>query len=132
MNWSYSGDPADSPLDETRFLLGDTTETAHSLSDEEITFLLTRNANDAYRAGAEAAGILAVRFIGLSATTKKVGDLTLTTEYQAQAERYFALEAKLLEGRTRYNVGAPTMADTSSNIFAVGMMDQVTKNPRLL
>lgn len=132
MSWSYSGDPSTSPRDETRFLLGDTVETARSLSDEEITFLLTRNGNDAYRTGAEAAGLLAVRYIGLSASMKKVGDLTLQTEYTSQAQAYFALEKKLLQGRTATSVGAPSFRDTSTNIFTVGMMDQTSTNPRLL
>lgn len=42
MTWTYSGDPASSPGDATRFWLGDTTETTPQLSDEELAYLLTQ------------------------------------------------------------------------------------------
>lgn len=36
MSWSYSGDPATSPLDKQRFLVGDTNSAKPIFSDEEI------------------------------------------------------------------------------------------------
>lgn len=41
MTWTYSGDPQDTPKDAVRFWVGDTTEGAPQLSDEEIAYLLT-------------------------------------------------------------------------------------------
>jgi hypothetical protein len=41
MTWSYSGDPASSTLDRTRFLCGDTDTTDQLLSDEELNYLVT-------------------------------------------------------------------------------------------
>jgi hypothetical protein len=40
MSWSYSGDPADSPLDEVRFLVMDTDTLDQLISDEEIEYII--------------------------------------------------------------------------------------------
>lgn len=56
MSWSYSGDPSSSPLDQVRFLLGDTDhDDPASLSNEEITWLISEwdNLYFAAAAGAE-------------------------------------------------------------------------------
>lgn len=48
MSWSYSGDPSSSPLDEMRFVLGDTTPNTgldpnnELLQNEEINYALTK------------------------------------------------------------------------------------------
>ena len=41
MSWNYSGNPADSTLDEVRFLIGDTDANAPIMQDEEIGYLIT-------------------------------------------------------------------------------------------
>ena len=46
MSFSYSGDPASSILDECRFLLGDTTDTAPILQDEEINYIIAQSGSD--------------------------------------------------------------------------------------
>jgi tRNA(Phe) wybutosine-synthesizing methylase Tyw3 len=131
MSWTYTGDPSASKQDEVRFLLGDIKHTEQSLSDEEIMYLLSVNSDDAYMAASEAAGRMAVRYLGLSATTKKVGDLWLQKQYSAEADRYYELQRVLRTGRTAYDVGAPKYTDTSTNIFHVGMNDNPTSwNPR--
>lgn len=40
MSWSYGGDPANSPIDAVRFMIGDTDENEQILTDEEIQFLI--------------------------------------------------------------------------------------------
>ena len=40
MSFSYSGDPSSSPLDEARFLLGDTNAEEPIMQDEEIQFII--------------------------------------------------------------------------------------------
>ena len=40
MSWSYSGNPKDSPIDEVRFLVGDTNKNEPILQDEEIQYLI--------------------------------------------------------------------------------------------
>lgn len=47
MSWSYSGNPADSKLDECRFLIGDTNEDEPIMQDEEIQYIIdTYEGND--------------------------------------------------------------------------------------
>lgn len=40
MSFSYSHDPSTSPLDEARFLLGDTDDTSPIMQDEEIQYII--------------------------------------------------------------------------------------------
>lgn len=42
MSFSYSSNPAGSPLDESRFLLGDTDEKNPILQDEEINYIIAQ------------------------------------------------------------------------------------------
>ena len=46
MSWSYSGNPQDSKLDECRFIIGDTDESAPIMQDEEILYLIDNNNDD--------------------------------------------------------------------------------------
>lgn len=124
MNWSYSGNPANSPLDEVRFLLGDTRQTSQSLSDDEILYLLSLQENgNVYFAAADAALRVATHFDGLSSISKRVGDLTLETDYASTASRYRALAEQLMKGRTQFSPGSPTLADTTDSQFYIGIMD---------
>ena len=41
MSWTYSGNPANSKLDEMRFVIGDTNESSPIMQDEEIEYLIT-------------------------------------------------------------------------------------------
>ena len=43
MSFSYSGDPLSSPVDECRFLIGDTDENDHIMQDEEIEYLISQS-----------------------------------------------------------------------------------------
>jgi len=43
VTWTYSGNPAASPLDEARFLIGDTDTNEQLLQDEEILYRLGQN-----------------------------------------------------------------------------------------
>lgn len=40
MSWTYSGNPANSQIDECRFLLGDTNESEPIMQDEEIQYII--------------------------------------------------------------------------------------------
>ncbi len=46
MSWNYSGDPANSPLDECRFLIGDTNEDAPIMQDEEILYIISQSGDN--------------------------------------------------------------------------------------
>lgn len=51
MSWTYSGNPANSKLDECRFLISDTVESAPIMQDEEIQYIIdssTGNTNQLY------------------------------------------------------------------------------------
>ena len=76
MAWSYSGNPADSSLDEVRFLIGDTDADDQQLSNEEINFLLTDNSSDVYGAAADAARSLMAKYARRADRT--VGDLKVS------------------------------------------------------
>lgn len=41
MSFSYSGDPTSSKMDECRFLIGDTNQSAPIMQDEEINYIIT-------------------------------------------------------------------------------------------
>lgn len=123
--WSYTGRPQDSALDEVRFLIADTTETAQSLSDDEILYLISQQLPEInnYRAASNAAIMLGDKYAALAAKMKKIGDLMLETDYSLMAGRYEKMAHRLMKGRTQYAVGAPVMADDSAAIFAIGSMD---------
>lgn len=124
MTWSYTDSPASIPRDKVRFLVGDTKQQAHSLSDDEIAFLIAEGGSNAnqYEAAALAAEAMAARLTGNSGTSKKVGDLSINTDHGATAERYLARAREL---RAKINKGAmflPVYADAPS-IFSVGADD---------
>lgn len=75
MTWSYSGSPADSLLNQVRFLLGDTNSKDPQLADEEIAFLLNIENRNSLRAAARGADTLAAKYARQS--NKKVGDMLL-------------------------------------------------------
>lgn len=61
MAWSYSGDPSASDKDAVRFLSGDTDSDDPLVSDEEIAYILTQEANH-YEASALVCEALASKF----------------------------------------------------------------------
>jgi len=46
MSFSYSGDPSKSPLDNARFLLGDTNKEEPIMQDEEILYIIDTSGNN--------------------------------------------------------------------------------------
>lgn len=121
MSWTYSGSPLNSPLDEVRFLIGDTVSTAPRVSDEEIAYniFLVSGANPPptgnFLAAAYSADGIAAR--SASSVDKSVGDLHLS--YSQQATAYRAL-ANALRRRATLNmvpvyVGGLSMAEKAAN-----------------
>lgn len=121
MSWTYSGNPETSTLDEVRFLLGDTKETPQSLTDTEITYLLSQNNDVARAAAADAAEIMASRYAELSVTSKKVGNLSLSFSYTEVGGRYSAMAVRL-RNRTSLS-GLFASRDDRRSQFSVGMND---------
>jgi hypothetical protein len=62
MSWTYSGDPASSPKDTVRFLIGDTDPARKLVSDEEILFALAESGGDPVLASKRVLGVLLIRF----------------------------------------------------------------------
>ncbi|QGJ88104.1 hypothetical protein PBI_EDMUNDO_30 [Arthrobacter phage Edmundo] len=120
MTWSYSGNPGTSHRDRIRFLIGDKVQTPQSLSDAELDYLLSE-APSAELAAAAAAEQMADAYSGLSVTSKRVGDLSLSMDYGRTGAK-FAGTAKRLRQRY-FTLGAPLMGDTSEKQFRIGQMD---------
>src|SRR5437867_4203207 len=62
MNWNYSGNPAFSPLDATRFLITDTLAERPLVSDEEIVYALSTRSSDPTLAAAFLLEVLIRRY----------------------------------------------------------------------
>jgi hypothetical protein len=84
-DWSYSGDPADSTLDQVRFISGFTDNDDQRIMDREITWLLTENGSDPYRAAVKALSFVSAKVASLA--DKEVGDLKITLSQQAKGYR---------------------------------------------
>lgn len=129
MTWSYSGNPASSNLDKVRFLVGDTDTNNQLLRDAEINWLLSEWNNNVYVAAAHAAYSLSAEFSGKSDFSRSVGDLSLSTQYGQQAERYGSLAKRL---QVQAAQGEPPFvrysADNEGNVFgpmvfSIGMQE---------
>jgi len=84
--FTYTGDPAHSPRDHVRFLIGDVDVNAEvSLNDDEIEFLLDQWSQDPYDAARNGCELLAARFTGKATVSKSVGDLSLSKNYASAA-----------------------------------------------
>jgi hypothetical protein len=128
VTWTYSGDPAASSLDETRFLIGDTDTTDQQLANEEINFCLTR-AGTATSAAIMACERLISKFTRL--VSQSVGSVSVS--YSDRAKQYRELVATLRRGLTptpyaggisisdEESVEADT--DRDAPLFSVGMHD---------
>ena len=93
MTWSYSFDPSESDKDTVRFLIGDTCFEKQQLTDEEIEWILTEEANT-YLAAARACRSISAMFARRADRT--VGDLSI--KYTTIRDQYDTL-AKDLESR---------------------------------
>lgn len=104
MTWTYGGDPTASARDEVRFLIGDTDTTDQLLSDEEIAYCISKAGDSPYQAAHDAAYAVASKFSRM-ATSKSVGDLSLS--YADRAQAFFTLANELLELGARRDVPTP-------------------------
>lgn len=107
MAFTYGGDPSASGLAKVRFLLSDTNSSDYELEDAEINYLLSEWDNDVYDAAAAGAEVVAGKF-AKAATSKSVGDLSLS--FQNRAEDYRQLAASLRQLKTDKFVPTPWIA----------------------
>jgi hypothetical protein len=132
MSFTYGNNPGGSNRDAVRFLLRDTTETGHLLSDEEITWLLAQRSNVYFAAAMGASTIVAKYGAEVDRT---IGDLRIAgggekvTNYRNLAAELRRLGAT---GAVPYTGGisksdkntADADTDWSRGSFQVGMHDQ--------
>ena len=90
MSWSYSGDPSSSNKDAVRFLLGDTDAEQPLISDEEVEYILSLEAN-VIRAAAIGAESIAGKFS--SKVDRSIGDFS--ESLSDLASQYLELARKL-------------------------------------
>ena len=105
MSWTYSGDPSSSSIDQVRFLLGDTDSTDKlTLSNEEITWLISEWDNNLYFAAAAGAEQLAGQF-AREVTYASDGVTYTGTELQ---QKYLQLATQLrVEYKRKGRLGLP-------------------------
>lgn len=100
--WTYSGDPTASPLDEVRFLTGDTIQTDQLAQDGEIAYAIklvygnTPPASGNYLPAAYVADSIHARLSRYA--DKTVGDLSIT--YSQRAKNFSDLASKLRQRAT--------------------------------
>lgn len=105
MAWSYSGDPSTSTKDAVRFLIGDTDPDDPLLSDEEMQYVIqSAGSTSVYQAAHDACYHVAAMYARM-ATSKSVGDMSLS--YSDRAKGYFDLANELLELGARRDVPTP-------------------------
>lgn len=112
MSWTYGGNPANSPLEEVRFLVGDTIPgQTITLSDQEIEYNIalvygaTPPASGNFLPAAYCADFLQSKYAG-QVDSKTVGKLSIS--FSNRAERFAKLAANLRRRATL--AGAPIYA----------------------
>ena len=95
MTWTYAGAPgtatADERRDAVRLLLGDTDTNAQQVTDEEIAFGLTQEADDVYRAAASMATALSGKYARMVDTAFE----GVRSSYSQRSSQYRLLAVQL-------------------------------------
>lgn len=143
MAHTYGGDPGASARDWIRFKLGDTSETRASLSDTELTYLIGEATPEGMEAGqvdadpvvkvraaVAAAEEMATRYSGFSVSNKSVGNVSLSHENAATADRFRELADRLRlllppdsVEETAGGFTGQLMAPARPSMFLIGMGD---------
>lgn len=101
MEWSYSGDPAQSELDRVRFEVGDTDESEKLLSDSEVRFAIDTESN-LLAAAAKCCEVIARKF-------SREANIRLGPQYIYLGERSAAFAARAKELRAKCPGGLPAI-----------------------
>lgn len=113
MTFTYTNDPASSPVDAVRFLVGDMEPDEALLQDEEISWIITQweDKNSIYYAASMAAEAIAAKFareVTVSSDSQTVGTSELQQKYLELAVRLREQHKMLLTG------GIPDVGGISS------------------
>lgn len=112
MAHTYTGNPSSTPLDETRFLLSDTSS-PWLFSDEEINYALGRNSNLPWRAAASLATAKASYYI-------RRGNISIdgiSLDYGNRGQALLALARQLENTGNKQAAGPPVQAGGIDKIF---------------
>lgn len=107
MAFTYAGDPANSTLEEVRFLVGDTV-TPGQLTDAEINYCIADEPTSIYRAAACSARAIAATYARKA--DREIGDLEIKW---SQLQKHYSQLAKDLEKRATAGVGGIVATGTS-------------------
>lgn len=120
MTWSYSSNPAASPVDEARFIIGDTNELAPIMQDEEIQYIIDASDGNTnvlyYNLFLQAATIFA-RDVKRSLGPQSEDPTERLAYYKSQAAAY---KAKIGNGGVS-GVGLSLPVYAHEKVFFVGM-----------
>jgi len=141
--FTYNGDPSESAVAQVRFLVGDTVQTAFSMTDAEVQFALnsSKSSDGTFRYREAAATIceaISTKYAREATKSKSVGDLKITSDYTTAAKDFLDLADRL---RTQAGGSATfpgvsalmapdpnTGAETRETTFALGMHDDNADN----
>jgi hypothetical protein len=118
MTWSYGGDPANSVVDRIRFLSGDTNTLEQWVTNEEIMYLYSLWGTNEYQAAAATCEAIASKIALKADYSRSVGDLSISTQYGAQAATMMKRANDLFAHASRIPAPAPRFyTDNSGDVF---------------
>lgn len=124
MSFSYSGDPANSTVDATRFLIGDTNEDTAEFQDEELQYLLTGAGSSPIRAAIEALEQLANKYARMPSYSMEGASVQYGELSQKFRDRAYDLKQRLATGATiGYTPRVDAFGAETQPIFSIGMHD---------
>ncbi|CAB4195108.1 hypothetical protein UFOVP1279_44 [uncultured Caudovirales phage] len=124
---SYSGDPSASPLDEVRFIIGDTNSLDEKLTDDEIDYLLTKWVDPMKTAHAAAMSLVAL-YTGKM--NKSIGSTSV--DYSQLMQQYQSLASSIAR-RGGFSTVAMTAIPLAGGLRSVDnpdVLDIVWKNTK--
>lgn len=110
MAFTYSQDPTTSPLDEVRFLIGDTVSTDPMLQDAEINYLLV--SQPAPRQAAISACRTLARKFARQPGSRSIGDVSISYADLSKRFNDLADQLKIENASSGFTVPTPSMTNT--------------------
>lgn len=120
MTWTYTGDPANVPLDAVRLTIGDTESSDPQLDDEVLEWLLVETEDDAHSAARRAVDFLISKYA--RAVDRSVGDVKVSA---SQRLKGYEQLAQRLDRAAGAGVDVPSLFTGSGRNpeFYLGMHD---------
>lgn len=119
MSFTYSKDPANSDLDQVRYLIGDTEESSYILEDKEIQFEIDNEASLVDAAINAINGILAE----IAQNADAVEAESVSADYSNQVNRYIAVKNQLKDRKSSQGKALKSLS-SGSTLFDNGEPDK--------